>query len=117
MRQRVGEEYDVTTLALINDWSVQSRTVHTYVVLLCWRLFFVCRRILCFESSRSGLSPQKAVQAIFKALVPACGLFTDGTVISPLLSTGNQVGRAMLYLQYSTTKVLVLPLFSHHFKQ
>lgn len=54
----------------------------------------VCRRLLCFESSRSNVAAQKAVQAIFKALVPACGLFENGVIVSPLLSTGDQVGRA-----------------------
>ncbi|XP_067949934.1 uncharacterized protein [Watersipora subatra] len=48
------------------------------------------RRILCFESGTSHLLPEKAVQAIFKALVPACGLFSEGIIVSPLLNTGNQ---------------------------
>ena len=68
-----------------------------YIVdnLLCYR------RILCFESSRSGVTPQKSVQAIFKALVPACSLFEDGVVMSPLLSTGNQVIKSLcVYVMY-----------------
>ena len=65
------------------------------VTLLCYR------RILCFESSRSGVTPQKSVQAIFKALVPACSLFEDGVVMSPLLSTGNQVIKSLcVYVMY-----------------
>ncbi|KAF6029743.1 hypothetical protein EB796_011951 [Bugula neritina] len=50
------------------------------------------RRILCFETNRSrkGITPQRAVKEVFRALVPATGLFVNGVVMSSLLSTGNQ---------------------------
>ena len=80
-------------LPVVTLWyfAVLQMATCCYIVdnLLCYR------RILCFESSRSGVTPQKSVQAIFKALVPACSLFEDGVVISPLLSTGNQVIKSL----------------------
>lgn len=50
------------------------------------------RRLLCFETSGTRTAPHMAVGEVFRALISASVLFQEGggSIISPLLSTGNQ---------------------------